>query len=256
MIPAFLIAPALGCCGWAIWSRRKTWRIRWDRALTLSVLLQAFAFALCAPITSSGPGHLLFVVTGTAHLDDYFGHLSFIAAAACVIYACAGRVAPDDELEPLMRKVEFPGTAAAALMLIARTLSNKLSAETQPDFLNLTCDTWLAIYWLIYGAIVIYLLGILIKLLLVLRQDPRSQTTANLFIISTTFGIASITALIGRVIIPGILSGWWVWVPLCVSGYLAAAAAALSWRRRTLPFTQNCKCGGGCLLLSMKLPPE
>ena len=52
MTQSALTALALCFCGVTIWVRRKTWRIRWDRALTLSFLFQGLGFALSAPAMS------------------------------------------------------------------------------------------------------------------------------------------------------------------------------------------------------------
>jgi hypothetical protein len=85
------------------------WRCRrWDRALTIGMALLAAALMLCAPL----PGHyvwrLLYPITGIAHLRDYLGHLCFIAVVLCVIYSAACRLAPDDQVESLMRRADVP----------------------------------------------------------------------------------------------------------------------------------------------------
>jgi hypothetical protein len=63
MTQSALTALALCFCGGAIWVRRKTWRIRWDRALTLSFVLQGLGFALCAPAMSHYLEHLGLTIT-------------------------------------------------------------------------------------------------------------------------------------------------------------------------------------------------
>jgi hypothetical protein len=244
MTQSALIAVALCFCGGAIWVRRKTWRIQWDRALTMSVLFQGLGFALCAPIQSRYLGHALFALTGIAHLSDLFGHVLFICAICLVIYACACRLVPDDELEYVLHKIELPGSIAGATMLAAITLSHNLSRKPLPDFVDVSCDFWLRVYWLTYGAMVIYLLCFLIRLLWVLRHDPRSRLTSDLFIIASELGLVSFAALLTRVINPGLVARFWIWpltfwTPACVAGGLAAFAAAWSWWGRTRPFTQE-----------------
>jgi hypothetical protein len=229
------IALAVCFCGGAMWVRRKSWRIQWDRALTMSVLFQGLGFALCAPVQSRYLGHPLFALTGIAHLTDFFGHVLFICAICCVIYACACRLVPDHELESVLYEIEFPGAIAGGAMLAAITLSHNLSRESPPDFLDVPCDFWLHIYWLTYGAIIIYLLCFLVRLLWVLRRDPRSRLTANLFIIATGVGLVSFAALLTKIINPGLVACFWIWTPLCVSGGFAAFAAAWSWRERMRP---------------------
>ena len=240
MTQSALISLPVCFCGGAIWVRRKTWRIQWERALTMSVLLQGSGFALCAPAMSHYLGHALFRITGVAHLHDFFGYVLFICAICGVIYACACRLVPDDELEDLLHKIEFPGAIAGGVMLAAITLSHNLSRESPADFLDVPCDFWLRVYWLTYGAIIIYLLCFLVRLLWVLRRDPRSRLTADLFIMATGLGLVSFAVLLTRIIInPGLVACFWIWIPLCASGGLAAFAAAWSWRGRTRPFTQE-----------------
>ena len=89
MTQSTLTALALCFCGGALWVRRKTWRVQWDRAVTMSFLFQGLGFALCAPTMSHYLGHALFRISGVAHLSDFFGHVLFICAICCVVYACA-----------------------------------------------------------------------------------------------------------------------------------------------------------------------
>jgi len=115
------------------------------------------------------------------------------------------------------------------------TLSHNLSRELPPDFVNVPCDFWLRVYWLTYGAIVIYLLCFVVRLLWVLRRDPRSRLTADLFIIASGLGVVSFAVLLTRIINPGLVAPFWIWTPSCVAGGLAAFAAAWSWRERMRP---------------------
>jgi hypothetical protein len=236
MTQSTLTALALCFCGGALWVRRKTWRAQWDRALTMSFLFQGLGFALCAPATSHYLGHALFRITGVEHLNDFFGHVLFICAISYVIYACACRLVPDHELEDVLHKVELPGAVASGTMLAAITLSHNLSRKPPPDFLDVPCDFWLRVYWLTYGAIVIYLLFFTARLLWVLRRDPRSRLTSGLYIIAAGLGVVSFTLLLTRIIInPGLIPRCWIWTSASVAGGLAAFVAAWSWRERMWP---------------------
>jgi hypothetical protein len=236
MTQSTLTALALCFCGGTIWVRRKTWRLQWDRALTISFLLQGLGFALTAPAMSHYLEHALFRISGVAHLRDFFGHVLFICAICCVIYACACRLVPDHELESVLYKIELPGAIAGGTMLAAITLSHNLSRETPPDFLDVPCDFWLRLYWLTYGAIVIYLLCFVVRLLWVLRSDPRSRLISDLFIIAGGLGVISFAVVLTRTIInPGLVARFWIWTPSSVAGGLAAFAAAWSWRERMRP---------------------
>jgi hypothetical protein len=235
MTQSTLTALALCFCGGALWVRRKTWRVQWDRAVTMSFLFQGLGFALCAPTMSHYLGHALFTISGVAHLSDFFGHVLFICAICCVIYACACRLVADHKLESVLYKIEFPGAIAGGTMLAAITLSHNLSRESHADFLDVPCDIWLRVYWLAYGAIIIYLLCFVVRLLWVLRCDPRSRLTADLFITASGLGVVSFAVLLTRIIHPGLVAGFWIWTPASVAGGLAAFAAAWSWRERMRP---------------------
>jgi hypothetical protein len=237
MTQSTLTVLALCFCGGTLWVRRKTWRTQWDRAVTMSFVFQGLGFALCAPIQSRYLGHALFALTGIAHLQDFFGHVLFICAISYIIYACACRLVPDHELEDVLHKVELPGAVAGGTMLAAITLSGNLSRKTPPDFLDVACDFWLRVYWLTYGAIVIYLLCFAARLLWVLRRDPRSRFTSALYIIAAGLGVVSFAVLLTRSIsIPGgLVARYWIWAPASVAGGLAAFAAAWSWRERMRP---------------------
>jgi hypothetical protein len=201
----------------------------------MSFLFQGLGFALCAPATSHYVGQVLFKITGVGHLNDFFGHVLFICAISCIIYACACRLVPDHELEDLLHKIELPGAVAGGTMHAAITFSHNLSRKPPPDFLDVPCDFWLRVYWLTYGAIVIYLLCFAARLLWVLRRDPRSRLSSALYIIAAGLGVVSFAALLARIINPGLIARYWIWTPSSVAGGLAAFAAAWSWRERMRP---------------------
>lgn len=220
--------------GWAVWVRRRTWRIRWDAALTMSVVFDGLAFALINP--ASGPiiGPTLHRLTRICHIRDYFGHLFFICAACCVIYAVACRIAPDGDLEDFMHRIEIPGAITAGAMLASISLSPNLKTTHQTDFFDVPVDFWLRIYWVSYGGLILYLIWVLIRLLLVLRRDPRSRVAADMFILAAAWGALSFLALLVRVLFVPV-PDLWIWISLCMASGLASFAAAWSWRGRRRP---------------------
>jgi hypothetical protein len=241
VLQAALIALALVLIGWCIWVRHLSWRCRrWDRALTIGMVLLAAALMLCAPV----PGHyvwrILYPVTGIAHLRDYLGHLCFIAVVLCVIYSAACRLAPDDRVESLMRRADVPAAVAAQIMLIAVTMSGNLRQQRLncPDFYDVPYDGWLRLYWATYGAVLAYLLVYLVRLLWVLRRDPRSQRGADLLLTAAAAGIPGAVTLVANALAapsPHHLS-LWAWFLACAPASLAAYACGASWRSRLRTF--------------------
>jgi hypothetical protein len=237
MSQSALVVPALTLCVWAIWVRRRTFHFEWDRILTIAVLLQAVGFVLSNP-AHSPIGQAVYAVTGVAHLRDFLGHVAFICSCCCVIYSAALRLVPDSELRLMMHKVEIPSCLAVSTMLAAITNTVKLKGPPPADLLDVPCDVWLKIYWLTYVGITAYLLFFLIRLLVVLRTDPRSRISADLFIFASGVGILALTAIAAKAL------GWplpnsWIWSPVCISGSVAASATAWSWRRRVRPFIRS-----------------
>jgi hypothetical protein len=185
-------------------------------------------FALCAPQAGDYIGPALFAVTHTAHMRDFFGHLCFIAATSAVIYAATYRLS-SQETHKLMCKVDRPGAAAGATMLIAITLSKSTRTWTgQTDFLDVPVDGWLTVYWLAYSALLIWMMGYAIWLMLWLRADPRSRVSANLFILAGVIGIIAVGIVVAHVVIGMPISPAWLW-NLLISPAIVVGMAAI-WR--------------------------
>jgi hypothetical protein len=52
-------------------------------------------------------------------------------------------------------------------------------------------NRWLGVYWLVLGGLLIYLFTYAGRLLRILRPDPRSKATVDLYLISAAFGVAA-----------------------------------------------------------------
>lgn len=235
MLQSLLVIPVFVLIVRCVWIRRHSWRLRWHGALTLAIALQGVGYALSAPIQSRGLGHLLFMLTGTAHVRDYFAHLCFLASAGSLIYMTAKRLLTDRQTDRFMRRVEIPGGVAAAGMLVCLVSSRSLHHQPHPkeDFFEVPCDGWLIAYWLIYLGLSTYLLLCLVDLMFALREDPRNRLTATLYITAVRIGFVTIAVAGTKILEPSRhISAVWIWAPLCVSSSLVALASAHSWQRR------------------------
>lgn len=241
MAQNLLIIPVLTAIGCCLWMRRQSWRVRWDRALTLSILLQGIGFALCIPANSRYLGRWMFTLMGVAHLRDYVGHLCFLSAAGAMIYVAASRLLPDENLERFMRRIEIPAATAALAMLGCMIFSPALRHPTDsPDFFQAHRDGWLVAYWLIYLGTCAYLLRYLVNLLFLLRQDDRNLVTASLYIAACRIGfIALILAVINVVSSRSQIHAVWILVPLCLASGLSVAAGAWSWWQRNRQLAES-----------------
>jgi hypothetical protein len=196
--------------------------------LELSAAMMVDGFVLCAPLTHRYLSRYLFALSHTAYMLDFFGHAFFIASTSMLIYAVGFRLVGDDAIKRLMARVDKPGAAALVGMLAALTFSHSTRHLTALDFFEVRPDAWLKLYWLIYGGLEIYLLGYLIRLLLVLRHDPRSRT-ADLYLVAAVAGIVNLAMVVVDEVAGLGLTGKTLWPSLLVSGVLVGAAGVWRW---------------------------
>lgn len=230
-ITMYTLALLVSC----VWIRRRSFRVPWYRAVTVSVFLQVIGFVLITPelANRTGAGPWLFRVSGVPHMRDFVGQLAFLAALATLTWGFLSRLVPDDRCERIMRRLELPLVAAAGVMLIALTSSGALRADV-PNFTDLDADWWLIVYWVSYGAAVIYPLAFVIRLLLVLRTDAPSRVAADVFISAAAVGIIEIGLLVADAITHFCPTE----LLLCLlpaATVLAAVGAYLGWLRTPPP---------------------
>jgi hypothetical protein len=228
MLQTLIIAVTLIITGWFIWRYRQNWRWQWQKAIGRSIIFQIAGFVLCVPLQTDYLGRVLFWLTHTAHLHDYFGHLCFICAAASVIYGIMRRVLPADRVEARMRRVERPSAAAAFVMLVAIFSSNNLSTQRYHDFFNVPLDPWLTLYWGTYWAILVYLIGYGMRLCIVLCQDPQSRLSADIFLIAGAIGLISITLTVVDLLTAIEVPRYMLWIALSAASVLVGLRAAWS----------------------------
>jgi len=214
----------------SMWIRRHTWQVSTRQAMNIAILLIATGLMLCAPPLHPLDVHLQHLI-GVGHVRDYAGHLCFLCAAAATTFAVASRLVPDDQVWRFMRRIEAPNALAGPLMLICMLASPVLKRPSQdPDFFAVHCDAWLRMYWTVYASAAAYQMFCLTMLLLVLRTDPRSRRTANLFLVATITGICVLTARTTATFLG--FAAPWLSIALVAPPILVVLAAAGSWRRR------------------------
>jgi hypothetical protein len=240
MALATLIAITLGCIAWSLWIRRVTWSSRWEVAATLNIALQGLAVLLMSPWASESLGHWLHAVTGMWNLEDYIGHDAYIVAASAVVYNALGRLADDHVMQKTFKMyVERPATLCIPLLLAAFSLGNGARIY-KPDFFDVPTDFWLAFYWLLLCGMLIYLLCYGGRALLILRQDPRSRKTANVYLVASASGILACIVRITTAFVPSLQpveGGTLVWIFACGCGAGFAITSAQSWRMKTKWFS-------------------
>jgi hypothetical protein len=241
MAQATLIAITLVCIAWSLWIRRVTWSCRWEVAATLNIALQGIAVLLMSPWASETIGHWLHALTGMWNLEDYIGHDAYIVAASAVIYNALGRLADDHAMQKSFKLyVERPATICIPLLLATFSLGNGARIY-KPDFFEVPTDFWLNTYWLLLCGTLIYLLVYGARALLVLRQDPRSRTIANIYLVASASGIIACMVRITTAYVTPLQTiegGTVVWIFACLCGAGFALTSAQSWRMKTKWFTR------------------
>lgn len=229
MINSLLSTLILMALGRWIWQRSQGWRHHPENVLWVSLGLMFCAFVLCAPQTNHYIGKPIYQVTNIAHMDDFFGHICFIASSVAIIHAAAYRLLPDDELTPaLERWARGPAAVVAVTMLVSITLSRSTRVRSHRDFFDVPTDGWLKLYWLSYDVLMLYLIGLIVYLMLWLRRDPRSRVSAYLFVIAGCLGSVAIGAQIAHLVIGLPISNAWLW-NLLITPALVVVVAAI-WR--------------------------
>jgi hypothetical protein len=230
-----LIVITLACISWSLWIRRVTWHCRWEVAATFNIALQGSAVALMSPLASETLGVALHNITGEWNLQNYIGHDCYVVAASAIVYNAVGRLADDHALQASFKQyVERPATLCIPLLLATFTLSYGSKTYAR-DFFALPTDFWLTVYWVLLCGTLIYLLVFGSRALLVLRQDPRSRSIANLYLVASASGISACMVRIITAVIPpfqGPLSAGLVWLFACLCGAGFAVTSAHSWRQR------------------------
>ncbi|UVK63425.1 membrane protein [Mycobacterium phage Aegeus] len=226
-----LILATLFSIAFSLWVRRTTWNQTYERAATLNLVLQGCAVILMSPWASEHIGKPIHSVLGIYNLEDYLGHDLYIVAASAIVLNALGRL---DEGSYLTRSfklfVELPATICIPLMLCVFSLSH--AADTYVvDFFQMPVDLWLLAYWVILCVILIHLLTYGSKLLMILRDDPRSLQVADAYIASCVCGIIACGARITVSIVPvsPVVGSAIVWFFACACGVGFAATAAYSY---------------------------
>lgn len=230
-----LIFITLALISWSLWIRRVTWHCRWEVAATLNIALQGLAVALMSPLAADTLGVALHDVTGVWNLQNYVGHDCYVVAASAIVYNAVGRLAEDHALQESFKQyVERPATLCIPLLLATFTLSRG-SKNYASDFFAMPTDAWLSIYWLLLCGTLAYLLIFGSRALFVLRKDPRSSSTANMYLAASASGVMACAVRVITALIPqfqGVLTVALIWFFACTCGAGFAVTSAHSWRQK------------------------
>lgn len=225
-----LIAVTLVAVLGSLWVRRDTWGSRWEVGLSSSIALQGCALLLMSPCGSGIIGPVLHGVVGRWNVEHLLGHICLIAAAAAIVHHCLTRLTDPATLRGIFgRDVVRPLRLGVPLMTVVFLLADD---EHHADLFLPHADTfWEAAYWLLLGAIVVYVLGYARRILRALRTDPRSRPAANVYLAGAGLGIAACAIQVGTAC-AGVDISMPVWLCMCLGVMCFAYGSGRSWQAR------------------------
>jgi hypothetical protein len=237
MIKTALITATLAAILYSLWLRRDTWRSRWEAGATRNVALQGCAVLLMSHWSAAVLGPPLHGVFGLWNVQYLLGHICWIFAVTAIIQHGLTRLAEEIHVRGLLRKyVARPVWLGVPLLVAVFLIADE---GHHPDlFAAQVSDVWLGVYWLVLGGLLIYLLGYAAQVLLILRADPRSTATVDLYLISAGFGVAANVIQMGTswASIDATLP---VWLCACLGAIGFAYGSARSWRAKVAWFTSR-----------------
>lgn len=229
MMSALILATLAVVVG-SLWIRRHTWGSRWEAGASLNIALQGCAVLLMSPWASAHVGPPLHDVFGRWNIEDLIGHLCLIVAVTAIIQHGLARLVDTSQLRALLRDhVETPLQFGVPLLVAVFIIADE---GYHPDLFPAHVATvWLGAYWLVLGGLLIYLFSYAARVLLILRADPRSKPTVDLYLISAAFGVAATVIQVGTAW-AGIDVTLPVWLCACLGLIGFAYGSARSWRAK------------------------
>ena len=226
---AALFAITLACVIWSLYTRRVTWRCFGETGITLSLALQGMGLFLMTP-AAAGLGRFLHALTGVWNLQDYAGHVCFLAAVSAVAYHVCWRV--DNEIAHSFKiAVEIPGTITAAVMFVLLVIGHG-GHVCSPYFFEIPLDLPLRLYWTLFCMMMIWIMLYAGRAMLVLRMCHRSRPVINIYLLAAAAGILAAILAIATVLTHRQLLGINVFLA-CAPTVVVAFGAGYSWMRKT-----------------------
>lgn len=239
MIQTVVLSVTLPVIGWSLWIRRRTWRNDWEVCATLCVLFQGLAIILMSPL-GDFCDPFLHDLTGLWNLDDFLSGALFVGAASSMVHHALIRLAHTPTAQLLMERwVGRPRTLVLPLMFAAYYYSNGSKAPTG-RFMALRPDAWLTTYWLLLGAMVIWLLSYGGWLWWLLRASAKHRRQVTVYLVASVVGIiASLARMLGACF-PAVMPKGdcaFVWIGIALGAMLFSIALAWSWLVKSRWFT-------------------
>ena len=222
-------AIALTAAAWAVWVRRSTWRNPWERSTTYAIIQLALALVLIAPASEPVVGRLLWEVTGRWHVDDLLGYMLELGALVSSNLAGLLRMpSMRQRIVPLLWHPLVVGTAVLYFLFWHSVVTH----NPGNDLFQLGHDGWLATYFALLWALLVYYGGLNAWIALAhLRGDPRAKPVALTWLVCVGLGAGAMAGWL----FPWL--GWTAWydwgrLTMCLAVAVFAVVSARSWQRK------------------------
>lgn len=221
----------------SLWIRRDTWRSRWEADASLNIALQGCAVLLMSPWASATLGPMLRHMFQRWNVEDLVGHICLIVATTAIIDHGLARLGDENQSRRLLRRhITTPLWLGIPVLVAVFFVADE---GYHPDLFPAHVSTvWFGAYWIVLGILLVYLFGYAARVMLIVRKDPRSTATANLYLISAGFGVAAtviqvVTAEAGiDITLP-------VWLCACLAAIGFSYGSARSWHAKMAWFKET-----------------
>lgn len=221
---------AAAITGGCLWVRRGAWAHRFELGGCIVAASMFACLLLLEPALSLALSTPIHAVTGLWNLEDLLGHLAYLAGLTALFHALVYRTTLDEPKQFLRRYLEMP--TAIMLPLLVGLFLVGAPKEHYPDLFQTPITGWMTLYWVALCAAAGYLLVNLLRLLWVVRRDPRSTVTANVYITAIVIDGGCLASILGSRMIhdyPNVIT----WILLCAAACGYALAPGYSWYRKT-----------------------
>ncbi|QIG61557.1 membrane protein [Mycobacterium phage Ximenita] len=186
---------AVALCAASLAIRWRAWAVPGEMGASLAVLFLGLGSFL---ISEASPfGEPLWRATGYGYLDDFAGHLLWLAGIVALLDQALYRLADDFERTEIFDSlVRWPLSLIVPLMCSSMYMSNALHAEPLVDvtLLQSGSSVWLYAYRAVWYGGLLYLTLLLIRVLRVVRDTGEgSQWVTHAFLAAaglTVLGLA------------------------------------------------------------------
>ncbi|WNM69559.1 membrane protein [Mycobacterium phage Syra333] len=238
---------AVALCATSLAIRWRTWAVPGEMGASLAVLFLGLGSFL---ISETNPlGEPIWRATGYGYLDDFAGHLLWLAGIVALLHQTLYRLADDDERAEIFDSlVRWPLTLIVPLMFSSMYMSGALHAEPLVDvtLLQSVSGLWLHVYRTVWYGGLLYLTLLLIRVLRIVRDTGEGSqwvthaylTAAGLIVVGLAFRLVAFWDTFAALRdVPVLLR--------CAATATVAIAAARSWlgkmrdTRKLLRFTRT-----------------